>query len=255
MSIATVNANLVREELQTNKNNVPPLDNDTAKKVFALYQRFIDINNNPESEQMRKEFTSPDSCPFPWEDLHVEISTEEMEEILDRTGILQLRATPQDCRILVVGCGNEPTADAGGSPLASKSRDGQDVQYYLNSPQESESYRKTHAHPNALTINPYLAFNPTLVSFFGTQHYPMLKTGQFDLIVIEGTMIEDTTIGREELNRLLSASGRVVVNQGDEKGLQFSWEDNSKSCWEADYVSPPVVIEDLNVYESFSYQK
>ncbi len=247
-----VNTSLVRQELQTNQNNVQSLDKDTAAKVFALYQTFIDKNNNPESEQMRKEFTSPDSCPFPWEDLQVEISTEEMQEILDRTGILQLRSTPQDCSTLVVGCGNEPTADAGGYPLAPKSNGGH---WYLNSPEESERYRKVHAHRNAITVNPHLAHNPTLVSYFGTQHYPMLKTGQFDLIVIEGTAIDDTPIGRDELNRLLSPAGRVVVNQGDEKGLEFSWEDNSKSVWEPDYVTPPVVIEDLNIYDSFSYQK
>ncbi len=237
-----VNKNLVNSEFQTNQNHVQPMDTDTAKKVFALYQRFFG-NKDPDYAWMKNDFNAVETCSFPWQDLDIRISPTEMEPILKETGILQLRPIPEDSRTLVVGCGNEPIANSASFPLEPKN---------VGDPQ-SIAYQKVHNHFHAITINPHLAHNPTLVGFFGAQRFPMLKTGQFDVIVIEGTKISDTRIGRDELNRLLRPAGRVVVNQGDEKGLKFSWENNSKNFWANDYVPPPVVIEDLNIYESFNY--
>lgn len=219
---------------------------ETAKKVFSFYQRFLEESQMkiaPGLFWMKNDFLSVKNCLFPWRDLDVQLSSEEMGIVLSETGILPLRPVPQNSKILIVGCGNEPIADAGGYPLALKS----------DKNETSAQYQREHKHFNAITINPHLGHNPTLVGFFGAQKFPMLKTGQFDLIVIEGTNVEDTEIGRDEVQRLLNSSGQIVSNFGLKEGRLFSWEDNAKNSWDPNYTMPPVVIENLNVYESFNY--
>jgi hypothetical protein len=227
------------------QNTLQPLDEKKAEKLFQLYQRFLEIQKVSDADWMGEQFKSVKTCMYAWEDLDVQLSIEEMESILDKTGVLQLRPIPVNCRTAVVGCGNEPLGDAGGVALAPKH------QHDL----ASETYRRIHKHAGAITINPHLAFNPTLVAFFGRQHLPMLKSGELDLIVIEGTTIDDTDVGRQELQRLPSLNGRVVSNHGSKHGLEFSWEDNAANVWESDYQAPPVVIEDLNIYPAFNYEQ
>lgn len=198
-----------------------------------------------DAESMKQEFQSIDTCPYRWTELDVQLPIDQIEEILERTGVLQLRPIPENCRIAVVGCGNKPLADSGGYPLFSD----------VVQDEESEKYQREHKHPGAVTINPDLAFNPTLVAFFGEQKIPMLKSGELDLIVIEGTHIIDSPIGREELQRLPSLNGRVVWSIDHKRGLEFSWENNSKNTRAPDYQEPPVVIEDLNIYPSFNFEE
>ena len=207
------------------QNALQPLDKKKAEKLFLLYNRFLEMHNVSYAEWIKADFQSVETCIYPWKDLDVQLSIEEMESILEKTGVLQLRPIPENCRIAVIGCGNEPIASANGSALAAKDQ---------HDP-ESEAYRRVHKHAGAVTINPHLAHNPTIVAFFGRQELPMLKSGELDLIVIEGTMIDDTDIGRQELQRLRSLNGRVVSSHGDKQGLEFSWEDNIADVWQPGY--------------------
>jgi hypothetical protein len=226
--------------------NKCPLNEKSADQFFKLYQRFFDkaitkLRDAGDFKWMAEEFSSVRECPFSWKDLDISMPIEKIEEVLERTQILQLRPIHNRAKTLVVGCGNVPLADMGGYPL-------KEDDY-------SEKYKKEHQHLNAITINPHLASNPTLVGFFGGQCFPMLKDAQFDLIAIEGTQIFDTADGRDELKRLLSPQGKVIHNIGGKQGYEFSWEDNAKDLRAPDYELPKVLIEDLNVFESFNYEE
>jgi hypothetical protein len=219
------------------------LNKEDADCLFKLYQRFSDHAKEQfgitKCDWMAEDFTSVKDCSFEWQNLDIALPLDKVEEILNRTEVLQLRSIPEDSKVLIIGCGNSPFADDGSYPLR------QD---------EWEEYRLRHKHPKAITINPHLAHNPTLVGFFGAQQFPMLKSGQFDLIVIEVARILDTPIGRKELGRLASAQGKVIQTLGDKCGYAFSWEDNTKNAREPDYVLPEILIKDLNIYESFNYK-
>lgn len=214
------------------------LSEEEADKIFALYRKFIDEAPAQRYPWMKEEFLSVEKCHYYWQDLDIGVSDETMGKVLSETGVLPLREVDKDCRILVVGCGNNPIADDRGYPLAAR---------HCNV-DKSERYRECHEHREAITINPLLAANPTLVGFFGAQKFPMLADGQFDLIAIEGTMIEDTPVGREELKRLLSSHGAVVQYNGlpEMKAYEFSWENQREPT-----SSMPVAIEDITVYPSF----
>lgn len=182
------------------KHPILSLDEKQADKVFALYRKFLDEAPCRDFPRMVEDFRTVKSCPYSWGDLDIGISCERMEKVLGETGVFPLREPDKDCRVLVVGCGNGPVANEGGYPLAPK---------HLNE-DEAEEYRELHEHRDAITINPHLAANPTIVGYFGLQRFPMLADGQFDRIVIEGISIDFTLEGQEELNRLLSSKGKVV---------------------------------------------
>lgn len=227
--------------------NVTVLNDKNGDQFFSIYRYFFrnfcfdfpQFGNG--CVYMREDFASVKECKVQWPLLDVQLPIDQIRQILYKTGIMQLRPIDENCRILVVGCGNGPIANAAGYALTNK---------------DDDAYQEQHAHHNAITINPHLATNPTLVGVFGAQKFPMLDDGQFDLIVIEGTSISDTEIGRLELERLRNPEGgQVVVNLGDKSGKKFSWEDNAANCWDEEYQAPEVVIEDLNIYESFNYQE
>ncbi len=191
---------IVKSYPEENKHPIWSLDEKQADKVFALYRKFLDGAPRMDFPWMLDEFQSVKTCPYSWGDLDIGISCEKMEKVLGQTGVLPLREPDKDCRVLVVGCGNGPIVNEGGYPLASKHLD----------EEESEEYRGLHEHRDAITINPHLAANPTIVGYFGLQSFPMLADDQFDLIVIEGISIEFTIKGEEELNRILSMKGEIV---------------------------------------------
>ena len=214
-----------------------------ADELFALYRDYIKVNGESDARFLKfllDSFPSVEKCKYAWQKLNVDFSTAKIKEILQNEKVLQLRAIDPECRTLIVGCGNGPFACAGGYPIGTL---GDDSGYVL-----------AHAHVGAITINPLLAANPTLVGFFGVQEFPMLQNGQFDLIVIEGIQIEDTEIGRSELVRIASKTAKIVCTHGGLQGLEFSWEDNHKCVWSDDYVPPPVVI-NLTDHPCFSRKK
>lgn len=217
--------------------NSKPLASVSADGLFKLYQRFIEKATQSEDTKsfawMANDFLSAENCDYAWEYLDVSLPLDKIETILKKTGVLQLRSLDDYSNVLIIGCGNCPIADGGGYPLKGN---------------EWARYRSIHTHPQAVTINPHLGFNPSLVGVFGAQEFPMLTTGQFDLIVIEGTNLVDTSLGRNELARVLSSKGDVVLNFGDQHGYAFSWSDHTQN----DQL-PPLVIENLNLNASFDY--
>lgn len=242
MSIGGVNSGATSHSQASEKLKMSPLNEVKAEKLFSLYAKFFErfTKENSEIAQgvqwMKEGFNSVKECQFQWRDLDVTLSEEEIGKTLEKTGVLQLRPIDKDSRILIVGCGNKPLADSGGFPITEP----EDIQY-----------QNEHTHHNAVTIDPHLAANPTLVAFFGAQKLPMIENGHFDLIVIEGVSICDTPIGREELQRVLSPHGRVVVSQDSIKGYEFSWENNKADMRHSQYITPPLIINDLRIYEAF----
>lgn len=236
----------INASIQTDFLKHEPLCKEKASHLFSLYTNFFDsVSSNYPSisldlEFMKREFSDINECAYEWQKLDVYFPIGHIENVLKTTGILPLRPVPKDSKILIIGCGNKPITNAGGDPIS----------------EDDGRYVHTHTHEGAITIDPFLATNPTLVGFFGAQEFPMLESKQFDLIVIEGTSIFDTIIGRKELARLLSPKGQVVSNFGGSKGLEFTWEDNAKSFWDDRYVEPTPLINDLNAYSpAFNYPR
>lgn len=216
-----------------------PLTEQEAEQLFAIYRKYCP-RPNKERDFIRFEFfESVQKSPLEWQRLNVELPLDEIEEIAKKTGILQLRRIDPNCKTLVIGCGSLPLVECSGNPTDT-----------------SDPYVMKHEHKKAITINPDLASNPTLVAYFGDQEFPMLYDQQFHLIVIEGTKISDTPKGREELGRITFKDGHVLLETGDAAGREFSWEDNAAEHWHASYVAPFIVpgFESLpQVSESFKF--
>lgn len=224
------------------------LNQKDAKRLFDLYNRFFSIAldkigpiKKEEYAWMVKEFSDVKSCAYAWQDLRLSLRLDQMEKIWEETGVIQLRVIPKDAKTLIVGCGNCPIVDDGGYPLEAKSKNHS----------RSQNYRMTHAHLNAITINPHLAANPILVGFFGYQNFPMLKDGQFDLIAIEGAAFPETDLTQKELKRLLSPIGHVIEVVGDGKGYRFDLEHCIQNGWSLMPQDPEPLIENLDLVEAF----
>ncbi len=220
--------------------NAGSLSNTDASNLFKMYRQYHDINRDLSScysDFLVEDFQSVDDCPFDWKHLNVKVPIKKIEEIAKKTGVIQLRPVNPADRILIVACGNKPLANSGGYPFCDK--------------EEAEEYHFRHTHKGAVTIDPFLAMNPTIVAFFGMHHFPMIEDGQFDLIVIEGTKISDTAEGRKELNRLLSKNGKVCSIYDGTDLRKFSWKKNNEISSEKDFILP-LKVGNIADHPSFS---
>ena len=216
---------------------------DQADELFSIYCDYIQADDSTKTygKIFADDFPSVQKCEFAWQKLEIGMPLEQIKGILQKDNVLQLRSIDAESRTLIIGCGNKPIVNAAGFPIGKHEGDG--------------NYENKHAHEGAITINPHLASNPTLVGFFGSQAFPMIADGQFDLIVIEGTYVGDTPIGRSELSRIASKTAQIVIaGVDDPEAIAFSWEENSKSVWAEGYVSPPSVM-DLTNHPCFACKK
>ncbi len=216
---------------------------DQADELFTIYRDYIQANDSMKTfgKILADDFTSVQKCEFAWQKLEIGMPLEQIKGILQKDNVLQLRPIDAKCRILIVGCGNGPIANAAGHPVGKYEGD--------------DNYANEHAHEGAITINPHLASNPTLVGFFGSQAFPMIADEQFDLIVIEGTHVNDTPIGRSELIRIASKTAQIVIAVvEDPSAIAFTWEENSRNPQSENYVMPVTVL-DLTGHPCFACKK
>ena len=220
--------------------NTNQLSENQANELFGVYRDYMNASSSHEANIYAEDFPSVEKCIFAWQKLNVSLPLDEIKKTLKKDGVLQLRSIDSKCRTLIVGCGNRPLANAAGYPIGLHD--------------DEPDYVNRHIHEGAITINPHLASNPTLVGFFGLQAFPVIADSQFDLIVIEGTRIEDTMIGRSELKRIASKTAQILSTLGNLNGREFSWEDNSKNGWDKDYI-PPSFVMDLATHPCFPCKK
>jgi hypothetical protein len=231
---------------------VEPLSEVEALKLFEHYREFLSRNvelyekEDPEMNQiagyMGTPFRNIEDCEINWKALDIRIDLSKIFIDCENTGVLQLREVDTECKTLIIGCGNSPLEDSGGYALDS----------FFNTSERSQEYRKNHIHPHAITINPSLSANPTLVGYFGLQKFPMLRDHQFDLIVFEGVVIRKTTDeGRNELQRLISPKAKIVIVGDRNQGYEVSWEDMATFDSKTFYKTAKVVISNLREHESF----
>ncbi len=188
------------------------LTEKSADRLFEIYRTHL---SEKAPSFMKEDCASIKKCTFPWKELDIGLPIDAIERIAREQKVIQLRPVDPNAKILVVGCGNKPLVDAGGFSFLDK--------------KEKTEYQARHAHPNTITINPHLPTNPTIIGLFGSDVFPVLPDGQFDLIVMEGAAIEDTPGGRRELERLASKTGRIVATMGRPLAYPFSWELNNAS--------------------------
>jgi hypothetical protein len=231
---------------------VEPLSEVEALKLFQHYCKFLKRNveqhkkEDPEIAQIADNMAIPfrdiENCDVNWKALDIRIDLSKIFIDCETTGVLQLREVDPECKTLIIGCGNSPLEDSGGYALDS----------FFNTSEQSQEYRKKHIHPHAITINPSLAANPTIVGYFGLQTFPMLRDHKFDLIVFEGVVIRQTTPeGRNELQRLMSPGAKIVVDGLHDQGYEVSWEDMATFDSKTFYKTAKVVISNLREHESF----
>lgn len=170
------------------------------KEIREMYNKFIKINGN----------VYPDSDENPWDnidkkyhELNINLNLKDIKKAYAKYGIIQLRKIDNKAN-LVIGCGNGPLVDGGGYPITNLTKN---------------DYHKQHKHEDAITINPDIGSNSTVIGFFGQQNISKFFKDinkKFDKITIEGVallqkiMMGESTLTLKELHNLLSDKG--VIN-------------------------------------------
>lgn len=186
------------------------LSGSDHREIVEMYHTF--------HEHGRRSFFSPftiqyfpksDLCKvYPIENLEINVSMDKIRRVYHETGVIQLREVDSHADTLMIGCGNRPLSDSGGYPI---------------DPIDDPTYHENHAHTGAITVDPDLAKNPTIVVFFGDQSLSaLLKSHQFKKIIIEGValMEEDglplAPYTYSEIDRLLSDDGKLYCPPTEE---------------------------------------
>lgn len=132
-------------------------------------------------------------------DVDVELPADKTESVMKEHGCLQLRTINPDADTLIIGCGNGRNLDAGSYTFSHISEDSYNSEYSLK-----------HNHPvSAVTIDPSINANPTIVAFFGDQCVsPLFQGKKFTKIIFEGYFSSDQQrYRRSDIEDLLSTGG------------------------------------------------
>jgi hypothetical protein len=126
---------------------------------------------------------------------------------------IQLRPL-QGEKQLVIGCGNNPTTPAYNSLCSKEEHDKLCKEYFRNDRkfaeliiQQRDDERKSgiHNHEGAITINPDVNMNPTIVAFFGWYEMPeeLLPSNHFDDIESEGIDLRGMPFFKSDYERIV----------------------------------------------------
>ncbi len=214
------------------------LDRNNVEKFLDLYREFV-IKNDNEGENscfFKNEWildenhvfdlTNFHNKQFDYRNLEVSLQLHEIQEIYQTRGVIQLRPIDKSATTLIIGCGNGRLSNCGGLAHAFKSnyylKDGYDGKYSLN-----------HLHPEAVTIDPSLAANPTIVAFFGNQQVSQIFEGQkFDKIIFEGYFTSSEQKFRKfDLFHLLNKNGQIFSCTNSTRGPQ------PIDCWDKAHIN------------------
>lgn len=176
---------------------------------------------------------------------------EAIQHAYDHYKIIPLRRFNPDTNILIIGCGNYPLSDSGGNALNLKKHD-------------AIEYRSEHAHMNAITLDPCMSKNPTIVGMLGWQPLaPYFKGKRFEKIVLEGVnLFGDSNLRylMSDLEALLDPHGLIIGAYSKGRSLCYTLETfrNAYACtdqqkcfswavWVEDY------FDDLDGREVYEY--
>lgn len=143
------------------------------------------------------------------------LTPEAIQHAYDNYKIIPLRGFNPYTNILIIGCGNYPLSDSGGNALNLKNYG-------------AIEYRSEHAHMNAITLDPCMSKNPTIVGMLGWQPLaPYFKGKRFEKIVLEGVnLFGDSNLRYlvSDLEALLAPQGLIIGAYEQGKSLCYTLE-------------------------------
>lgn len=111
-------------------------------------------------EKLESEMKRGDQYPTVLNDLDIDLPLNEIEEIFNKYGVIQLRKIDNHSKKILLGCGNYPLED-----------------FYRE---------RGHYHKDMTTIDPELIKNPTIVAAFGINDLEgVLPQHQYDTLAFE----------------------------------------------------------------------
>lgn len=147
--------------------------------------------------------------------LDIQLPKDKIVEYFTKYGVIVNRMPQHD--ILIVGCGNLPKYQ-------------EDIFAHMidNYGEKAPLYRSKHSHPEADTIDPDYARNPTIIGYFASQLLTDLFKDEFDYqhkykeIIFEGYFPSEIRHDQyyknahaEEFEDLLQKDGIVTLDQGN----------------------------------------
>lgn len=166
------------------------LVNDLVNKPFVSHYDCIEFfkKNWPLKSNKRK---------FDIHELDITEHIGNIKQNYARYGIIVLRKYNGE-KYCTIGCGHKPLLDCGG--------------YSFQTCKEQEEYQTKHCHDGHYTINPEMAYNPSIVGFFSDQEFKTIPNESFIEIYIEGVYLDPTEKFFSELLRMLKPNGQVFDN-------------------------------------------
>jgi len=150
------------------------------------------------------------------------LTMNDIQNAFDKYKIILLRKINPSFDTLIIGCGSYPLSDSSGNKLNLKDF-------------EASEFRSEHSHLQAITIDPCMSKNPTIVGMFGWHQMAELFEGkQFSKIVLEGVnLFDDPNLTNiiSDLGALLSPTG-LIINTGLEGiSLCYTLEAFKAACY------------------------
>ena len=128
--------------------------------------------------------------------LDITESLDNIKRNFNKYGVFIMRPY-ENQRNLVVGCGKKPLRNCGGYPFADS--------------QEEKDYHEEHSHDDAYTIDPLHSANPDVVAAFEFNTFDFIPDESFEVIEIEGILLNVTPVLINNIVRLLKPNGYVSI--------------------------------------------
>lgn len=168
-------------------------------------------------ERMKKHFENLRKI-IPY--LDIDLPIKKIKRKYFKNGFIQLRKIDPSLRILVIGCGNHPISMESWKEI------------FIH-----PDYYNDHAHEDAITIDPNLKQNPTIVGSFGVSTLDVFPDHHFEKIIIEDIDIPHILRlphTKAEIARLLSADGELYYDLKEISRKADSVDDLLK-MWDFDH--------------------
>ena len=183
------NSGIVQSMEETKTTKSTPSRGQTIERIWGLYKKYCNqlgqkeleikrsyYNDNnlelhpyydgswgsciDDLEILEKQINGGANYPSVLDKLEIDLSWEQIEEIFNKYGIIQLRKIDENSHKLLLGCGNKPIND-----------------FFQT---------RGHYHKGTTTVNPSLSMNPTIVASFGIDDLSnVLPSRQYDTLAFE----------------------------------------------------------------------
>jgi hypothetical protein len=166
--------------------------------LVYLYRDLLNhTDNNKFASHCLKEWPIKGKLQHNIKNINISTTVKDMLYKYKTEGIIELRPYNGE-DILVVGCGNYPLVDCGG--------------YSFRNKEAQNKYHCKHKHINCYTVNPSLAYNPSILAFYSYHTLGTIPDKSFSKIIVEGIRLKETSIFASETLRLLKENG--VLSNG-----------------------------------------